>query len=104
MVYDKCHINDSKLSNKIGFISKDNNYNPISIHDKIIEYGVIELINLIISKINVYSEEFGCCSNGNSMWIIDLIDGTNSFVNNSLIWDVLIGLIKDDDFFCFKCH
>ncbi len=96
LVNDKCHINDSKLPNGIGFISKDNSYNPILIYDKIIENGVIELINLIISKINIHSEEFGCCSNSNSMWVVNLINGIKSFVNNSLIWGTLIGLTKMD--------
>ncbi len=33
------------------------------------------------------------------MRIIDLIDGTNSFVRLINNMEVLIGLIKDDDFF-----
>ncbi|PIM95376.1 Histidinol phosphatase [Candidatus Hodgkinia cicadicola] len=94
----RCHTSDLRLNNEIEFISKGNGYNPVTIYDKIIESDIIELINLITPKINVYSEEFGCCSNSNSMWVIDPIDGTKSFVSGSPIWGTLIGLIKDGSF------
>ncbi len=63
----RCHTSDLGFRNEIEFISKGGGYNPVTIYDKIIESDIIELINLITPKIEVYSEEFGCCPKGSSM-------------------------------------
>ncbi|PIM95701.1 Histidinol phosphatase [Candidatus Hodgkinia cicadicola] len=94
----RCHTKDLSIFNRIDFVSKGKGFNPVTIYDKVIENDLIELADLITPKIKVYGEEFKVGINNNSMWLIDPIDGTKSFVCGSPIWGTLISLIKNGAF------
>ncbi len=94
----RCHVSDLGSYSEIELILKDISHNPITTHDKIIQSDMIGLINLIVSKINVYSKWSECCTNGNSMWLVNQIDGIESFVSGLPICYTLTSLIKDSTF------
>ncbi len=96
--YVRCHVSDLGSCNEIEFISKSISYNPVITHDKIIQSDMIGLINLIVLKINVYSKWSECCTNGNSMWLVNQIDGIESLVSDLPICYALTSLIKDSTF------
>ncbi|MGP1918309.1 MAG: inositol monophosphatase family protein [Candidatus Hodgkinia cicadicola] len=86
---------------RLNYSSKSNfTFDPVTWYDKIIESNVIDMIRTIMPETNVYGEEFGFLKTRNkskSLWIIDPIDGTKSFLCGNVVWGTILAYVSGNN-------
>ncbi|MGP1911434.1 MAG: inositol monophosphatase family protein [Candidatus Hodgkinia cicadicola] len=91
-------VNDLR---KLKYRSKSNfAFDPVTWYDRTIESTVIDMIRTILPEANIYGEEFGYLkghSESKSLWLIDPIDGTKSFLCGNVMWGTILAYINNDN-------
>lgn len=66
--------------------------------DLTVEEMIVNNLKLSFPKYNIFSEEIGKINkNSRYTWLIDPLDGTKNFIRKLPIYDISIGLQKDDE-------
>ncbi|XXM90070.1 inositol monophosphatase family protein [Candidatus Hodgkinia cicadicola] len=72
-------------------------FDPVSAYDNVVEIGIIDVLNALNPNASIYGEECGISVSGDSMWFIDPIDGTKSFVSGSPVWGTILGIANGNN-------
>ncbi len=77
--------------------SKDERrFDPVTIADKAAEQAIRDEIAATYPNHGIVGEEFGTiAADAETVWVIDPIDGTRSFISGLPVWGVLIGLVEN---------
>jgi histidinol phosphatase-like enzyme (inositol monophosphatase family) len=68
---------------------------PVTLADRAAETAMREILNTLRAADGIYGEEHGLERlDAESIWVLDPIDGTRSFITGSPLWGTLIGLLE----------
>lgn len=66
---------------------------PVTIADQEAEKAIRRILGLHFPDHGIYGEEFGQAGSSETLWLIDPIDGTRSFIRGLPFWSVQIALM-----------
>jgi len=69
---------------------------PVTVADQHTEQVIRDSLARAFPGEAIFGEEFGQTGKGTSLWIIDPIDGTRSFITGLPLFGMLLGFVKDE--------
>lgn len=76
-------------------VSQKSDDSPVTIADQNTERAIRTDLELAFPGETIFGEEFGQTGTQDSMWIVDPIDGTRSFITGMPLFGMLLGYVSD---------